>query len=446
MAAIVLLALSALLQFTAVSETRHDGVIHGDATKYIFYAYNLKYHGTFSRVQSFGPGHEAATVVPDKLTLPGYPYFLSLFVDGIPDRSLVRRATYAQAALGVASTFLAFLVALRVLPLGWAFCAGVLIATLPHLITINTYLVTEGLFTFLLLASVLAALFAARPDSGKRHYIVTGILVGLACLVRPQLQLLPLVAIVVVLMVRGLRPYLAKVLIAAVCFFAVVAPWQWRNTGVERNDNREPDLLVNTLYHGSFPNMMYRDDPRTFGYPYQYDPDQARITRDLPSVIEHIHTLFATEPLRYVRWYLLGKPGYFLSGGNIAGADDIFLYQVADSPYFRRWVFAATWSASVALHLPLMLLALLATFLALWKPRLLAAEPARQQGSVILAVLLAYVIVLHAIGAPFPRYNIPFRPLEFILTLVALRAIWIRARASLGGNPPSHVTDPTETR
>ena len=67
----MLLVLSAFVQFTVVSETRQDGVIHGDATKYVFYAYNLKHHDTFSRTQSFGPGHDQAQVVPGQADAAG---------------------------------------------------------------------------------------------------------------------------------------------------------------------------------------------------------------------------------------------------------------------------------------------------------------------------------------------------------------------------------------
>lgn len=431
-AAIVLLALSAFVQFTVVTETRHDGVIHGDATKYVFYAYNLKHHQTFSRVQSFGPGHEQAQVVPDKLTLPGYPLFLSLFLgDGPPDASFVRRATLAQAGLGVVSTLLAFLIALRLLPLGWATAVGVLTALLPHLTTVSTHLMTEPLFTCLLLASVLAILFAARPDAGIRHYVVAGLLLGLACFVRPQLQLLPLLAIAVALVVRKLRPYLPRVLIATACFVAVLGPWYVRNAAIERPPG-EPDLLVTTLYHGSFPNFMYRDDPRTFGYPYRHDPDQARITRDLPSVLQHIRAATAAEPARYARWYLLGKPGAFLSWGMVAGVGDIFIYRVAGSPWIERPLFAAIRTVSYVLHWPLMLLALAGMFLALWRPHLLTTGPARQRATIVLAALLLYVIVLHMLGTPLPRYNIPFKPLELALALVMVQALWVRLRRGQG--------------
>lgn len=426
-AAAMLLALSAFVQFTVVLETRHDGVIHGDASKYVFYAYNLKYHHTFSKTQSFGPGHERKQPAPDKLTLPGYPAFLSLFVDGIPDRALVRRATLAQAGVGVVSTLLAFLIAIRLLPLAWATGAGVLVAVQPHLAVISTHLMTEPLFTCLMLAAVLALLDAARPEAGARHAIATGLLLGLASLVRPQLQLLPVLAIVLVLASSKLRPYLPKTLIATACFAVVMGPWALRNAGVERPAS-DPDLLVTTLYHGSFPNFMYRDDPRTYGYPYRYDPDQRRITRDLPSVLGHIRDNFVSEPGRYAAWYLVGKPGHFLAWGFIEGASDIFIYEVVGSPYLERPLFAAFRIISYLLHWPLMLLAVLATLLALWRPHLLAPDPARQRATRILAALFLYLIVLHVIGAPYSRYNIPFRPLAFVLALVAAHASWMRLR------------------
>jgi len=429
LAAIMLLMLSALVQFTVVTETRQDGVIHGDATKYVFYAYNLRHHHTFSRVQSFGLGHDPSQVIPDKLTLPGYPLFLSLFLgDGVPDSAFVRRATYAQAALGVMSTLLAFLIALRVLPLGWAFLAGAFTALMPHLATVSTHLMTEPLFTSLLLASILAILYAARSEAGIRHYAAAGLLLGLSCLVRPQLQLLPPLAIVLVLLVRRLRPHAFKVLIATACFLAILGPWYLRNAAIERPQG-EPDLLVSTLYHGSFPNFMYRDDPQTFGYPYRYDPGQARITRDLPSTLEHIRSDFAAEPARYLRWYLLGKPGYFLSWGTVAGVGDIFIYRVIGSPWLERPLFAGIRAVSYVLHWPLMLLALAGMFLALWRPHLLTADPARERATIIVAALLLYVIVLHMLGTPLPRYNIPFRPLEFALALVLARALWARLHA-----------------
>lgn len=427
-AMLVLLAASAFVQFTTVLQTRQDGVIHGDATKYVFYAYNLRHHQVFSRTQSFGAGREQAEPVSDKLTLPGYPAFLSLFLgQGAPDAAFVRRATLAQAGLGAASTLLAFLIALRLLPLGWAFASGLLTAGLPHLATFSTHLMTEPLFTCLLLASVLAMLSAARPAAGLPRAMLAGLLLGLACLVRPQLQLLPALAILGTLVSSRLRPHLPRVLLATACFVAVLGPWYARNASIE-SPAGEPDLLVTTLYHGSFANFMYRDDPRTFGYPYRADPDQARITANLDSVLTHIGASFASEPLRSARWYLLGKPGFFLSWGIVAGVGDIFVYRVATSPWLEQPLFVAMRDLAFVLHWPLMLLSLAAMLLATWRPRLLSSEPERRHAAILLSVLLLYVMGMHMLGTPLPRYNVPFRPLEFTLALVALHAAWARWR------------------
>ena len=421
-AAAILLALSAFVHFSAVLETKQSIVIHSDAAKYVFYAYNIKHQHTFSRQQTFGPGHQDAQSVPDKLTLPGYPAFLSLFIDGVPDQALIRRVTLAQAALGVASTLLSFLIALRLVSLGWAFAAGMLVAIQPHLAIASTYLLTEPLFTFLTLAAVLGALAAIRSRMRLPWCAFAGLLLGLACMVRPQLQLVPVLVLVVALSLRRFRPYLPGIALSIICFVAVVGPWYLRNATVPRPEG-DPSLLAASIYNGSFPNLMYQDDPRTLGYAYRFDPDAKYAMRDVPSALSSLRARFTEQPGRYLRWYLLGKPGFFLSWGMITGGNDLFVYEAnQSSPFMRDPVFIALKNASFAAHWPLMLLAIAAMLVALWRPRILTTDPSQIACIRVLAALFLYLIVLHCIGAPYPRYNIPFRPLAFILAMVALRA------------------------
>ena len=426
-AAFLLLVLSAFVHFTVVLQTNQKTVVHGDAGKYICYAYNLKYHQTFSHQMTFGDGQPHGQPVPDKLTLPGYPAFVSLFVEGVPDQGLLRRVTLAQACLGVVSTLLGFLIALRLMTLGWAFAAGLLIAIQPHLALASTYLLTESLFTALMLAAVLTSLTAIRDGMRLRWFAVSGLLLAMACLVRPQLQLIPLLALVFGVSLKQLRPWLPGIVLGVGCFLAVIGPWYIRNTTLQRPEG-DPSLLAASIYHGSFPSMMFHDDPRTLGYAYRFDPDAAHAVRDVPSALGSIGKRFANDPVHYLRWYVLGKPGFFLSWGVITGGNDLFIYGVdKESPFVRQPPFIAFRQISYAAHWPLILLAVAAMFMALWRPRLLAGDETTQACATVLALMLFSLIVLHCIGAPYPRYNIPFRPVAFILGFLPLRvaSTWI---------------------
>jgi hypothetical protein len=40
---------------------------------------------------------------------------------------------------------------------------------------------------------------------------------------------------------------------------------------------------------------------------------------------------------------------------------------------------------------------------------------------------MGYVLFMHMLGAPFPRYAIPFRPLAYLLGVALLSAAWSAA-------------------
>lgn len=420
LAAVVLLAIASFVQFTTVLQTRATNVVHGDGTKYVFYAYNLKFHQTFSRERSFGEGASAPPVA-DKLTLPGYPAFLSLFIGETPDTRFLARVAMAQAALGVVAVLLTFAIGLRLLPLGWAFGAAALAAITPHASVMNAHLMTEPLFTPLMLATVLAAIVAARPNAGWGAYALAGILAGAASLVRPQLQLAPFLLVLAALCLKGLRPRLPGILFGCACFVAVLGPWVWRNAAIER-PRGEPDLLAASIYHGSFPDFMYRGDPRTLGYAYRFDPAGAMAAADVSHALRRVEHQFRESPLESLRWYAIGKPLSFLSWGFIEGASDVLIYSVESSPWDERPLFVPMREAARAIHWPMMALACFAVFLALRRPRFIATP--ERASTVLLAALFLYLIVLHTLGAPYPRYNVPFRPIAFLLAMIAVRHLW----------------------
>lgn len=181
---------------------------------------------------------------------------------------------------------------------------------------------------------------------------------------------------------------------------------------------------------------MYKNNPGTYGDPYRLDPQSDQIGRSLPSVMTHIAQNFKNNPLVYTRWYLIGKPGFFLSWTNIDGAGDIFIYNVASSPYLDDRRFDLIRRLAYVLHWPLMLLGLIGACLPWWRSQRwgLSGEPLF--AARLVSLVVAYAIGFHMIGAPFPRYGIPFRPLLYPLALLAVLSLW-RTSRDLGNTADS---------
>jgi 4-amino-4-deoxy-L-arabinose transferase-like glycosyltransferase len=419
----VVLLLSSFVQFTVVLRTTVEHPVQSDAIKYVAYAWNLVHDGTFSHTPFWTV--PAETPVPDKLTLPGYPAFLSLFLGDHVDPTFVHRVVLAQACLGVLTCALTLLLALRILPFGFAVLAGVLVAISPHLASISTYLLTESLFTALLTLALYLGVRAANAKT-LRPAALAGAALALASLVRPQMQLFPWLLLMLCLAVPTWRRHARKSALALLVFVVVMAPWQLRNLHVTRAQG-DPDLLVATLYHGSFPGLMYQDIPESAGYPYNFDPERARHTADLASVLRFASDGFRAQPARFAEWYLLGKPAMFLSWRDPANASDIFIYPVVASPYLDQRFFDHANRLMRWLHMPLMLLALGAVLAAAIRPALLSQDAGAAMSLRLLALTMAYVLFTHMLGAPFPRYAIPFRPLAYVLGMAMASAAWTAA-------------------
>src|SRR5207342_90333 len=148
---------------------------------------------------------------------------------------------------------------------------------------VSTNLLTESLFLFLLLGSIYASLLALR--SGRRWPLLgAGLAWGLCSLVRPTTQFLPPLFLIAALALPAMRSYRLPALLILAGFLAAQAPWVVRNQLLPKGPP-QPSLLVAFLHHGSYPGFMYHDNPASYGYPYAFDPDNARIMRDLPSVL-----------------------------------------------------------------------------------------------------------------------------------------------------------------
>jgi 4-amino-4-deoxy-L-arabinose transferase-like glycosyltransferase len=425
----LILSISALIQFTVVSRTTVEIPLRVDAGDYFSYAYNLSHHGVYSISHTWKNGPSSQPPAADALRPPGYPLFLTAVGTPEPTEGFLRRVSLVQAALGVLSVWLVYLVARSFLGAGGSLAAAGLTALSPHLAVISTYLLSESLFFFLLLASLLTSLGAIRSQA-RWQYCAAGLLWGLSSLVRPTAELFPPLALLAVFLVPRLRKYRLPTALGFFCFLLVMAPWFIRNQQASV-DKPAPSLMVKALAHGSYPNFMFQGIPESFEYPYRYDPDGDRITRDLPTILKHIAGRFREEPLVYSQWYLIGKPVFFLSWGNVQGWD-ILIYPVSHTPYFEDSRFSLIRVLTMALHWPLMVLGMVASAMLCFRADKLALGAAETAAARLIALVVVYAILFHMIIAPFPRYGIPFRPLLYVLAMLPLRALYLRWKQSKG--------------
>lgn len=161
---------------------------------------------------------------------PGYPLLLgtlwSLF--GVSFQPVV----YLQHLLGVATAGLTWLLGRISINRVVALLGGLLVALSGPQIIYEHYAMTEALFTFELIAS-LVALAMALQHGRTRRWVVVGLLFGLCALTRPIGQIFPLLAPLAVLLQGGgraaVRPAGRAAVLVAIGFAVIVLPWMGRN-------------------------------------------------------------------------------------------------------------------------------------------------------------------------------------------------------------------------
>jgi 4-amino-4-deoxy-L-arabinose transferase-like glycosyltransferase len=313
---------------------------------------------------------------------------------------------------------------------GWALGAAVLTAVSPHLISSSTYLLTETLFTFLMMLSLWLVVKMVQ-DNSKVFAFGAGLALAAAALTRPTLQffIVPLTGMLLLSRGRGSNGGLIISMLAG--FIFAFTPWVLRNLDTIGSAS-DPSLTIGSLHHGMYPDLRYQDIPESTGFPYRFDPRSQEISSSRESVLNEIMRRFKEEPGRHLQWYLLGKPATLLEWNILAGMGDIFIYPVKASPYFSKPVYIQSHRFMKLLHWPLVILALGVSVLA-WLP--VFGKPL--SGTVLftvrlLSLLMLYFIALHIVAAPFPRYGIPLRPVIYGLAMFLCSQVFVRLKTVTG--------------
>ena len=133
---------------------------------------------------------------------PGYPLVLAatwaLFGDDL------RPVAYAQHLFGVATAGVTWLLGRLAIGRVAGLLGGLAVALSGPQVVYEHYLMTEALFTLLLVLGTLALTLGLRSGAG-RHYLLAGGLFGLCALTRPVGQIFPLLVPIAVLLAGGRR-------------------------------------------------------------------------------------------------------------------------------------------------------------------------------------------------------------------------------------------------
>jgi 4-amino-4-deoxy-L-arabinose transferase-like glycosyltransferase len=218
------LALATRTAMFAVVANHPERMIRRDSRTYTSIASNLLDGHGYSR-------RSAEPYVPDALRTPVYPLFIA-GVYGVLGRS-AQGVAVVQILIDTLSCALIYAVGRRLFSERSAWWAAALYAISSVSIVHTVFILSEILFTLLILAAVAAAVMYRRSGF-LRWGAAGGLLWGLATLCRPiGVFALPILGFALFVSRRD-RPQrrLATVSLALLCGILVVAPWVVRNRAV----------------------------------------------------------------------------------------------------------------------------------------------------------------------------------------------------------------------
>jgi 4-amino-4-deoxy-L-arabinose transferase-like glycosyltransferase len=395
--AMLILIIALVLRVAYVLTLEINTPIRADAAKYITIAHNLVTHGVYSHSRSENPQ-------PSNFITPGYPLFLaSIYYATGNIVKTYNTALIIQAFLGATTVILAYFIALRFLPFWASIAVGVLAAVSPHLIVSTGYLLTETLFAFFLVSSTLA-LCTALENSSKKQFFVYGILVCCAALIRPVALFLPLIAILPIVLSIDLKiNRLQAIVPLALGFILFWAPWAIWSSSIPSPESNAKAVFA----YGTYPDFIFKDE-KYKGYPYKEDPEFKKMRSDFFYTLKILKQRAQKQPLKYISWYLIGKPTSYWSWSMIQGMGGPYIFPVKKTLYDK--IFLANLTYVIMKYLHYFMVAVLFVGSGYYIAHIIRTRSlkALDKAPLVILTILAYATAVHSMLASLPRYSIPF--------------------------------------
>ncbi|MDI4647423.1 glycosyltransferase family 39 protein [Cohnella hashimotonis] len=342
---------------------------------------------------------------PNAQVPPGYPLFMAAVYKlvGYTDRDPYPYIRYAQAAMSLATMWIAARIAHRLGGPVAALATAAAMAVYPPFVWVNGAILTETLAALLLLtylALQLRALNKLTPGAS----MLAGAALGLAMLARSEFAVLLPVSYLLFWLIRKDAIKTVKLLLCAGLGTALVlSPWILRNV-VTLHKPIIASTQVNPFAAGTYPDKNYED-----GLVDRHGKTQMEVAK------ERLRIGFTQHTWTYVKWYTVGKLRE-IYGRMFFGSGHAPMYM--DFPFRQPF------------HVAIVFGGLLSGALMLRKWRSPATLP---------LVILAAISVTRLAFVPEYRYNFTAMPILIVLDglLVAALAGWAlqRVRGSKDAAP-----------
>lgn len=353
--------------------------------------------------------------VPDTLRTPGYPLFLAAFTG----HARVSLVPLLQHAAGVALVAFVFFLTLKIAGDGAALAAAALLALDAGFAQASDLVMTEALFTFVLVGLVYALL--------ERRFVLAAIACTLLIALRPIAIFLPIIAMFFVSAKKTKRVVAAVVFLVVAYSFPLA--WTMRNDAVSGVATYSTIGGKNMLYWraagtramravGPFVSLPFVERERDEKFLRAVFALQAQLTRDVDRVV----------PIEHSAPALARRASYERKlGATIVRSDPVAttlsawtgaLHMLLDGPVdvvgFLGGAPQSLAAVLTSLHTWIELAGLLAA--------IVVALRTRNRALVLVVVIVAYFVILSAGPEAYAyayRFRAPIAPLLAIATAIA---------------------------
>lgn len=268
---------------------------------------------------------------PTVYIMPGLPIILSWFISLFKHNALGIFRLF-QIILNTACLYLIYIIGKKIFNEKIALiCVFLNIIYIPHY-SVEGFILTEILFKFLFLILVYISMLAIDSKQYK-YYILGGILLGLCCLIRPNVAVFPIIIFLIWIIKKySLLDMIKFGTVTVITLAIIMSPWWIRNYKIFSKFIPLTESSGNPFYAGTFINFEKPDFYVPEKMNYKIDEklkDFSEINYDMNSKKQGQYIIekgFSTEPLKYSYWYTVGKVIYTWKNPHL-GCNMFYIYK-----------------------------------------------------------------------------------------------------------------------